>query len=167
MKENCFKETLKRDFKNIGTCALLICAIGIAGVVGWLGAVAVNACIIPIVIPIVLPHITGYNCYIVASCAAILIGVFISLTTNDSDDCKSLSDASAMSCLMGTELLLAGIYTYTVMWANPQWFYVPMSVGDVVYLPPLMAAPTIEWIAFSLAALVIITVVTAYARCRD
>ena len=159
MKENCFKETLKRDFKNIGTCALLICAIGIAGVVGWLGAVAVNACIIPIVIPIVLPHITGYNCYIVASCAAILIGVFISLTTNDSDDCKSLSDADATIYLLGTELLLAGVYTFTVIWAN--------LAGDVVYLPPLMVAPTIEWIAFSLAALVIITVVTAYARCRD
>jgi len=167
MKENCFKETLKRDFKNIGTCALLICAIGIAGVVGWLGAVAVNACIIPIVISIVLPHITGYNCYIVASCVAILIGVLISLSMKDSDDCKSLSDADATSCLCGTELLLACVYFITLSWANPHWFYTPALPTDFVYRSQLMAAPTIEWVAFSLAALVIITVVTAYARCRD
>jgi len=163
MKENCFINTLKRDFKKIGVGALLAGATILLLFIAYLGADATHTYIVPIV----LPHITGYNCYIVASCVAILIGVLISLSMKDSDDCKSLSDADATSCLCGTELLLACVYFITLSWANPHWFYTPALPTDFVYRSQLMAAPTIEWIAFSLAALVIITVVTAYARCRD
>jgi hypothetical protein len=163
MKEKCFINTLKRDFKKIGVVALLAGATILLLFIAYLGADATHTYIVPIV----LPHITGYNCYIIASCVAILIGVLISLSIKDSDDLKSLSDASATSCLLVTELLLAGVYFITLSWANPQWFYIPTLAMDFVYQSQLMAAPTIEWVAFSLAALVIITAVTAYARCRD
>ena len=161
MKEKCFKKTLKQNFREIGSWLLLPGGIITGAFVGYLVALALHNYIDLIIWPqIILPTVTGYSCYIVISCVAMLIGILITLRMN-----RNTGD-DALSCLLITELMLGGVYFVTWTWANCQGCELHPGF-TITYLPRLMAAPMGEFVVFLFIALVIIPIVAAYAECRD